>query len=292
MKRVKCDLCGSKAYKELFHRRDRLCGIPGTFRVVQCVRCGLVFLNPMPCQEELVQYYPDEYYVQYVLTPEIAIEMVPVQAGGRILDVGCGSGHFLEIHHRLGWDIYGVEVSPMLLKILRSKRLNVLNGTLMDARFPDDYFDVVRLHHVIEHLHTPTQTMIEVRRILKPGGKALVATPNIHSLMYALFKERWFQLDAPRHLYFFSVETIRNLCAKVGLKVNRIHYVCHNWSWWGSLKYVLSDGRPSGVWGSSWILKVYDGVQKNRACDALVSAFLWGVKAIHWADTIRVEAIK
>ena len=292
LKPVKCDLCGVEISKELFWRTDRLCGIPGTFRVVQCIHCGLVFLNPMPSQEELAEHYPDEYYVQYVLTPEIEIEIVPYRTGGRILDIGCGNGQFLEVHRQLGWDTYGVEVSQMLLKVLRSKRLNVLNGTLLDADFPKNYFDVVRLNHVIEHLCSPTETMMEVRRILKPGGRISIATPNIHSLIYALFKKRWFQLDAPRHLYYFSVKTLQGLCLKAGLQVDRIHYVSHNWSWWGSLKYFLSDRGLGACSDGSMIFRLYSSMQNSGICNALVSVFLWGVKVIHRADTVRVEAIK
>lgn len=129
----------------------------------------------------------------------------PCKKGGRILDIGCGSGSYLRVVQELGWEAHGVEVDRKATNYAREKLgLDVFPGQLEEARFPDGYFDVVNMWHVLEHLPHPTRSLVEVRRILKIGGTLMIEVPSLRSPQALLFQDKWFHLDVPRHLYVFT----------------------------------------------------------------------------------------
>jgi SAM-dependent methyltransferase len=146
--------------------------------------------------------------------------------GGKVLDVGCSTGRYLEKLQRYGWDVYGVESNPIIADYARQKRgLNIHAGTLEAAEFPAQFFDAIVFSHVLEHLHDPLAELQEVRRILKPGGQLVIALPNWGSLGRKLFKEHWMALEIPRHLYHFDVTHLRRLLEKAGFnQITAINY--------------------------------------------------------------------
>lgn len=151
----------------------------------------------------------------------------PTVPGGKLLDVGCGTGLYLYGFRRLGWESYGVEVSRHAAKMAScTLGLKVFQGTLEEAAFPDAYFDVVTLLHVLEHLPKPVGSLGEVRRVLKPGGLLVMALPNLRSLAAFLFRSYWRGWEVPRHLGHFTPATLRHLFEVVGgfrlLKVNHL----------------------------------------------------------------------
>ena len=122
---------------------------------------------------------------------------------GRLLDVGCGDGKFLADMKRLGWEVVGVEPDPEAAKIAEERLgLSVFTGTLGEANFPPDAFDAITMKHVIEHVEDPIGLVRECHRILKPGGRLSIATPNTECLQHQLFRTAWLELDPPRHLQF------------------------------------------------------------------------------------------
>jgi len=149
----------------------------------------------------------------------LSIMHLAVDQRGRLLDVGCGSGQYLSIMKSLGWDVKGTEVDQNAAAIARNEYgLDVFVGNLEDAHFPSESFNIITLIHVIEHLYDPIHLLIECRRILKPGGKLILTTPNIESLGHALFKGDWRGLEIPRHLMVFSLNSIELCTRKAGFK--------------------------------------------------------------------------
>jgi len=169
---------------------------------------------------------------------------------GRLLDIGCGNGYFLVQMRDLGWDVVGVEPDPKAVKVARDHfGLRVFQGTLEEAKFPDDSFDVITMNHVIEHVPDPIGLLSECRRILKPNGKLVVVTPNIKSLGRYLFGKSWVHWDPPRHLFLFSSKSLRTCAEKAGLKVQRLWTPAKGALWmWMTSRLIKCDGFiPGGL---------------------------------------------
>jgi len=145
------------------------------------------------------------------------IMYLPSISRGRLLDVGCGSGATLRVMQELGWDAEGIDFDPITVENAKSKCLNVHLGTLREQQYDDDSFDAVVMCHVIEHVHDPLDLVRECQRILKPGGRLVILTPNVDSWGHRHFRRAWLFLDPPRHLHLFNQATLRSLAAKASL---------------------------------------------------------------------------
>lgn len=145
---------------------------------------------------------------------------------GRLLDVGCGSGDFLHRMHKLGWSVIGLDFDANAIENAKAQygsELTVLHTDLPSAHFPDNSFDAVTMHHVIEHVLDPVALLVETRRILKAGGRLVVATPNINSFGHKKFRDSWRGLETPRHLQVFSLKALEQCARKASfnfIKVN------------------------------------------------------------------------
>lgn len=135
---------------------------------------------------------------------------------GRLLEVGFGDGHFLELAKLAGWDAIGIDPDPVLVKNASERGLSVFQGSLDAQQFIPDSFDVIIMNNVIEHLHNPTETLKICHLLLRAGGNIWIETPNIGSLGHAYFKQNWRGLEPPRHLVIFNAESLSKLLLKVG----------------------------------------------------------------------------
>ena len=240
METVVCDLCGADDAEEVFLLRDYLHNIEGIFRLVRCRQCGLMYLNPRPTIEEMPRYYPDDYHAYRVIDGTLSFitrldyrygiikrcRAVIAYSGlksGRILDVGCATGSFLDAMRRYGWECYGVEINSRAANYAREHLgLNVFAGTLIDAHYPDSFFDVVTLWNVLEHLHHPQATLYEISRIIRKNGLLVISLPNPDCVEAKIFGRYWAGLDAPRHLYIYSKHTLQKALALAGFTVKKI----------------------------------------------------------------------
>lgn len=137
---------------------------------------------------------------------------------GSLLDVGCGNGQFLATMRDLGWDVQGVEPDPIAAETARrTMGLAVECSTLEHASLPRDSFDAVTLNHVIEHVIDPIATLRECGRVLKEGGRLVVVTPNASSLGRKWFRASWYHWDSPRHIFLFTLGTLRAISERAGL---------------------------------------------------------------------------
>jgi 2-polyprenyl-3-methyl-5-hydroxy-6-metoxy-1,4-benzoquinol methylase len=138
---------------------------------------------------------------------------------GRLLDVGCGKGDFLARMRRQGWNVEGLEVDPDAVDMARAEHgLTIHLGDLESRAFPGDSFDAITMNHVIEHIHDPVSLIRECRRVLRPGGRLVLVTPNVNSLAHWTFKRDCSHLDPPRHLHLFSKGTLRECAARAGFR--------------------------------------------------------------------------
>ena len=127
---------------------------------------------------------------------------------GTVVDIGCGNGEFLKLARALGWITYGIDPDPVAVEIAKSTGASVRQGTLPHTGLPAQQFDLVTLSHVIEHVHDPLDALRECLRILKPGGKLWIATPNIDSFGHERFRQYWRGLEPPRHLVLFNRKSL------------------------------------------------------------------------------------
>lgn len=244
MEYVACNLCGSSEYDLLYPGtldgrghpeveayRCTNFGYGKHHPIVRCRRCGLVYANPRYSADELLDEYEaveDPLYEQErqgrVLTFERHLRPIEQMVGDphdkRLLDVGCYTGVFLEIAEAHGWEAYGVEPSQWAARLCRERGLRVRTGTLEEAEFPNDFFDVATSWDVIEHLTDPLGHLREVRRVLKPGGLVAVHTIDIQAPFARLMGSRWPWL-MEMHIYYFSRRTLATMLQKVGFEVIR-----------------------------------------------------------------------
>jgi len=258
---VRCNLCGAD---DTVHVVE----IDG-FHIVKCRQCGLVYVNPRYRQRQLQEIYTEEYYDHdginngleffgydnYVGDEEnikttFAKRLNTIERyanKGRLLDVGCATGFFLDLARSNGWEVIGSEVSDFSARYARQTLgLDVRLGTLKQLRFEDQAFDVVTMWDVIEHVPDPLGELCEVWRILRDGGVLSIITPDVGSLVARLLGSRWEEFRRVReHVYFFSRPTMCETLRRAGFGVLKTEYadkVFYLGPAMNRLKYYMWDG--------------------------------------------------
>ena len=150
-------------------------------------------------------------------------ELLGFVSSGRLLEVGCSTGEFL-IASRKHFTSTGIEADEGSSGLARSRGLDCLTGSLLEAHLEGGAFDVVALYHTIEHLPSPKSALEEAHRLLRQGGWLVIETPDIGSLWFGLLGARWRQF-IPDHRYFFTHETIGKLCRDAGFEVRNMRQV-------------------------------------------------------------------
>ena len=115
-----------------------------------------------------------------------------------------------------GWDLYGIEPDPASATLAVSLGLSVAPD-LLTAPFPDQYFDAITMNHVIEHMHDPGAALAHCLKLLKPGGRLWISTPNLDAWGRKCYGHAWYGLEPPRHLVLFTASGLRRLLAETGL---------------------------------------------------------------------------
>jgi len=225
MEIIPCPLCQARDFKILFLRKDHTHKVSDEkFTIVSCKRCGLVFVNPRPTTEEIHDYYPKEFYSVHLSAEELLQETKSRTAAklalfqnlpaGRLLDIGCQKGEFLFEAQQKGWDVYGLEFSSKPPNLFN---LPIFYDQIDKAPFAEGYFDLITMWAVLEHVHDPLTMLAHIRRLLKPGGRALILVPNYNSIPARLMRHD----DVPRHLIMFTPRTFQRLSEKAGFRVIR-----------------------------------------------------------------------
>jgi SAM-dependent methyltransferase len=173
--------------------------------------------------------------------------------GGRLLDVGCSTGRFLNQMRLYGdWTLYGIELSVEAVQEAHNHyNLPIIAGLFQDTAFQSSSFDVVTLWDVVEHLHNPLNDLQRVSHILKPNGIVVFSIPILDSLGAKIFKENWIGYELPRHLYIFSRQTITQVLQKAGLEIiDEQALYGSDYAFADSVRFLLrSRGLPRGVYG-------------------------------------------
>ena len=227
MEYIHCPLCEADDTKFLFTRKDFTHRVSDVeFIVVRCKKCGMVYLNPRPDQEEIHSYYPEEFYEitskeELLRIKEQSLqakyEMVKHIETGELLDVGCNKGEFLFFMHEKGWRVRGVEFSSKPPNVFNQ---NIFYGELEAAHFNDNSFDLVTLWAVLEHVNDPLGTLREINRILVPGGTLVALVTNFNSIPGRFLRHD----DIPRHMNMFTRKTMSKMLQVAGLKASAFSF--------------------------------------------------------------------
>lgn len=168
---------------------------------------------------------------------------------GKLLDVGCGNGLFLAHMRKYGWDVAGIEPDVEAARVAREKYgIRVVAGDLKDSRLEEESLDVITMNHVIEHFVDPVGQLKECRRLLKTGGRLVLAAPNIRSLARRLYGPSWFNLDPPRHFYHFSPRSFRACAERAGFHVRSLRTISRSSHVsWSASRLIQKNGKWPGI---------------------------------------------
>ena len=230
-----CPICKSPDFSPYLSCKDYTCS-GEQFNLVQCSSCDFVFTNPVPKEEEIGSYYQSEEYISHSNTSKGIINSlyktvrnITIQQklklvgqfndGKKLLDIGCGTGEFLNSCQKAGYDVKGVEPSEIARKQaqdnygLQIETEEILNNTLPNS------IDLITMWHVLEHVYPLNDRMASIKKLLKPKGVAFIAVPNRNSFDAKHYGEFWAAYDVPRHLYHFTPKNIFDLCKKFELQL-------------------------------------------------------------------------
>lgn len=239
--------------------------------LVKCGRCGFVFMEKIPSETTLREYYATYAYQQEKnLSPitlkryqELLQEFEPYRRNNRILEIGCGQGDFLQEAQKNGWETHGTEFSAQAVEICRKRRIHVYHGKLHPHLFPPEYFDVIISIEVIEHINNPQEEMQYIASFLRKGGLFYCTTPNFNSVLRYYLKENYSVIHYPEHLCYYTPTTLQFLFAQngfrtkkiltTGISINRIRQSCPHT---GSItERTMNDEKIRAVAESSHLFK-------------------------------------
>jgi 2-polyprenyl-3-methyl-5-hydroxy-6-metoxy-1,4-benzoquinol methylase len=235
---VHCDFCGADDFSRRYEKRG--------FWMVQCNKCGLVYTNPRLKEEKIAALYDADYFQGHGFDKSIDyVKDVKEYAGGKpdftledwdcdnilallnksrppsppsysLLEIGCGTGVFLDKARRHGFDCHGLEPSEYAANFARQMGIPVETKLIETVSYPPNSFDVVVMREVIEHLPHPMDSLKTVCSWLKRGGVLFMATANYDCPERKLRGSKWFYFMPEGHLTIFSNRTMRSYLQKVG----------------------------------------------------------------------------
>lgn len=216
-----------------------LCGQPSNetriywdgYSYIRCKYCGLVYLKPQPSPKELKDFYNLIYQVDFKRNKKTMSqksrrflkEIGRFAKPGSLLELGCSYGFFLKKAKENGWKVKGLEWSGEACNYaIHELNLDVSDESLHGFILTQKKFDVVTAWHVIEHFANPREELLNIKKVLNPGGIFSFTTPNIDSLQFKLLGNKWEWVSPPAHLYMFGISSITNLLQKSGFQILKL----------------------------------------------------------------------
>jgi 2-polyprenyl-3-methyl-5-hydroxy-6-metoxy-1,4-benzoquinol methylase len=245
-----CPICNSDSFAPFIECKDYTVS-KNTFAIVQCKSCGFKLTSPRPEEAEAGKYYQSEDYVSHSNTSKGLVNKLYQQARkitlrrklklitsvsgkqqGNLLDLGCGTGEFLNTCKQSGWNVKGIEPSPDA-RAFAAKQYGLEVQETDKWDFAGNSFDVVSAWHVLEHVYKLEETAKQVKRMLSPSGTFIVALPNCNSADADFYKQYWAAYDVPRHIWHFTPKDVKAFFEKQGFTLKEVlpmpldaYYIC------------------------------------------------------------------
>lgn len=274
---INCPICNSQSITSSGVRYDDRYGYHGIFALLKCDECGHKFLEgkfpPELLRDLYSNYYPRstfdlESYRPYKeargfwawLDGTKSSTFCWVPRNVRVLDIGCGFGESLGYHQARGCDVHGVDADENIRRVADKFGYKVHVGLFDPTIYEAGYFDYVTMSQVIEHVTDPVQTLRGIARVLKPGGMAILSTPNAGGWGAKVFGTQWINWHAPYHLQFFTPRSMRQAAEQTGLVLERSTTITPSaWLQYQSIHLFSRppEGTPSKFWapGGKWSFK-------------------------------------
>jgi len=233
---LECNFCGSGGRKPLYGDDSHL---------VRCDGCGLVYTRAQMTLEMMKEFYNEDYFtssnslnkgyedyfesrknINRTFSRRLDLIERYTSGPGRLLDVGCAAGFFLETAKERGWEVSGVDISELCAAYARDRLgIEVRNELFLHSGYEAGSFDMVTMWDYLEHSATPKEDILHAGKLLKEAGILVIATPDISSLPARLFKSNWIGIKLEEHFYYFSRDNLKRILAESGFDVVSSSYI-------------------------------------------------------------------
>lgn len=237
LEEINCPVCASRNFDLFYEAKDyRLRFSEEIFNIVKCRNCEFIFLNPRPYQDQFFNFYPKDFHkndttlLYKILEPCFTLSLENTirtlkryKNEGKLLDIGCGNGSFILAMQKQDYDVWGVELNREAQKYMPPNlKRRIFFKELQECRFPDKTFDIITMFHSLEHIVDLGGLFEEVGRIIKEKGIFYICVPNTDFFESRFFGPYYYNLEVPRHLYFFTRQTLCNTLIKNGFIIVRV----------------------------------------------------------------------
>lgn len=219
-KHKNCIICGSGSIEKMINYEKH--------HLIKCQSCRFVFCEPIPTAIELEKHY-ENYGRNDYLSPltikrynELLDKFEKFKKNGKILDVGCGIGYFLDVAKKRGWEVYGTEYTDEAINICKNKGINMKEGKLNPGNYNLEEFDIITSFEVLEHINNPIEEISNFNQLLRKGGLVYLTTPNFNSFSRYYLKSNYNVITYPEHLSYYTPKTLKYLFKKLKFKVLKI----------------------------------------------------------------------
>ena len=213
-------------------------------RLWRCEDCGLRFVHPQPSPADAASVYDEDYFrnpdsgdrgysdyegdrsnIERSFQRRWSRLRPLCPNSGRVLDVGCAYGFFLNVAAQAGWDTEGIDISPHAVEFARRTHGDrVQQGAFLEAELPEGRFDLITMWDYLEHSLDPKADLVKAHSLLTSGGVLALTTTDAASLPARVMRHRWMGFKVEEHFCFFSRDAMRRVLKDVGFQTRAIRY--------------------------------------------------------------------
>ncbi|MFQ6677614.1 MAG: class I SAM-dependent methyltransferase [Fidelibacterota bacterium] len=285
IEQTNCPIC-KRELKNLFTTKDYLVS-KDNFDIMECPSCRLGITSPFPEKDIIGSYYESDEYIShsdqtrslfdgvYKMVRSIMlskkrrlVESALGRKTGKLLDMGCGTGHFLNMMKSNGWDVAGIDASIKARTFVKNQ-FGISVNSQTEWLNSDEKYDIITCWHSLEHVHEPWIYLEKIRMQLNTNGVLIAALPNYESTDADKYGADWAAYDVPRHLYHFSPHSAEKIMTGNGFSIMDIRRMQFD-GFYVSMLSAQHRGQSaiSGLWNGlvSWVSSLLN----KEKCSSLI----------------------